>query len=237
LFAYFFPPFRSLIKGTNVSVFWPGENAAYEGTITEVEGASGARQITVGYADGDFEVHDEMNDSFDEQDWRVVDNEPKEGPQPRSWSWREVPEGARQFMHLHLEKHIESRMKHYLGPKHSRPSKYGSVTLQWDEMTHRFFFDTLDTIEIDSDDQMLRILFPRLGYLPHKGVGRRSNRSAPQDVIRICAKALIRRTKSNTIVYFGYSRFIKQGDGWRRMWVEPERPIGRRVRKIKTIRK
>ena len=135
---------RTLEEGVKVLVFWNGENAAFEGTITKVEGAPGTRHIAVEYSDGDFAtagarwIRAAVDDSFDESDWRVVDSDPQNGPGSVDWSWREVPDGACQFMHLHLhlEKHIELRMQRYLGPKHSRPSQYGRGTLEWGGMTH-----------------------------------------------------------------------------------------------------
>lgn len=223
-----------------MSVFWKGEKAAFEGEVTKLSGQPGKRKIVVTYADGDVQHYQEDDDSFDADDWRILPTTPKEGPQPVAWAWREVPFGAQEFTRLQMELYMEVRFKILLGQKKSRPLQWAWISLPWDEMTHRFFFDTLAPIHIRTDEEFVRQVFPRLGYLPFKALGRRSSKKSPHTKIQICSEALIRRsmTGSGTVIYFTYSRFDQQEDGsWDRAWVPPQRPIGTRPPRKMTKRK
>jgi hypothetical protein len=51
--------------------------------------------------DGDVQDFEEGADSFDLDDWQLLDRDPVEGRQAHTWVWRDVSEGAQQFLRRH----------------------------------------------------------------------------------------------------------------------------------------
>jgi hypothetical protein len=120
LFSFFSFSYLSPLRveaDNHVSVFWPGEKAAFEGTVTSVDGAVGSRKIRVEFLDGEIEDFEEDADSFDQEDWLMLDQEPEEGRHAHNWSWKDVPEGAQQFLRRHFPS-LESCHSKLSGAKH-----------------------------------------------------------------------------------------------------------------------
>jgi hypothetical protein len=124
-----------------------------------------------------------------------------------------------------------------LNPKKSRPGAYSQVRVEWAEYNHRFFFGHLDPIEIDSDEEMIDVLFKGYEQLPFKAVGRRESKKAPRSKIQVCSKALVTRSGKLTIIHFDFSQFDERTDGekswYERRWSPPNSIIGKRQRRKK----
>ncbi len=210
-------------------VTWTSKSAAFEGTISSVSGEKGKRVVVVAYADGDKQTHNEEDDSFDESKWQHLDTVPLAGPQPLDWSWREVPQGAKDFVRGHMEAAIYAKMKAFITLKSSRPSYYSTVTLPWSVIDHRFFFGTLEDVQCATVDEMMAVLFQVSQRVPSKGIGRKGNGETRLSVLKVMPKVLCRWTGVKTLISFAYGRFDRSGDDWVAKWAEPDGSPGKRA--------
>jgi hypothetical protein len=122
-----------------------------------------------------------------------------------------------------MELFIYDKMKRYIAFKSTWLGRYTSIRMEWTEHDHRFFFGQVEPILIESDQEMIDLLFPFAEKLPFKAVGRRSSKRAPLTKIQVCAKALVKRTPKCTTIFFDYSQFnCSAEDGqWTRAWPRP----------------
>jgi hypothetical protein len=104
-----------------------------------VAGDVGSRKIRVEFLDGDIEDFEEDADSFDPEEWLVLDRQPEEGRHAHNWSWKDVPEGAQQFLRRHMELFIYDKMKRYIAFKSAWLGRYSSIRLEWTEHDHLSF--------------------------------------------------------------------------------------------------
>merc|ERR1711991_21019 len=117
-----------------------------------------------------------------------------------------------------MELFIYDKMKRYIAVKSAWVGRYSSIRLEWTEHDHRFFFGGLEEIEIESDQEMIDVLFSFAGKLPFKAVGRRTSKRAPPQKIQVCAKALVKRTPKSTMIYFDFAEFRLRDSQWERKW-------------------
>ena len=190
-----------------VRKYWRGEGKAFEGRVVEVVKQGTSLAYRIHYADGDEELHDEDDDSFELEDFHILEKEePEAGAFKTAWSHSDAPLGMQIAMKRHMEGLIRERLIHFITlKKPRRPGAYMSIIIKsWTDSDHLFFFGTLSDIQLDTDDQMASVLFPVTKELPRKRIGHRKT----DDCLQICAKGLVRRTKAgNTRIVFAYSRF------------------------------
>ena len=193
--------------GNMVRKYWRGEGRAFEGRVVEVVKQDTSLAYRIQYADGDEELHDEEDDSFELEDFHILEKEePESGAFKPAWNYSDAPFGMQIALKRHMEGLIRKRLIHFITPKKPRrPGAYMSIIIKsWTEFDHLFFFGTLSDIQLQTDDQMASVLFLVTKKLPRKRIGHRKT----DDCLQICAKGLVRRTQAgNTRLVFAYSRF------------------------------
>jgi hypothetical protein len=203
-----------IVTGTNVRKHWKTEDKAFEGRVVGVRDDKGVRVIEVAYVDRDRVAHREDDDSWDEDDWVVLSNE----PQHDGSIWNKATTDQIRFVKRHMEIHLHSKLKLFLQQKRQHRTTLSSVMIEeWTGEDHLLFFGTTDEIVIHTNDDMTRLFAPVCGNLPIKRVGR----SKDSDMrLCVCAPGMIRRGSGSTVVFFAYNQYHRIREGvWEEMWL------------------
>jgi hypothetical protein len=230
---FFFSSYRLLSNhsrlkaGSFVAKRWKADGKTYFGVVDEVSyGDNNALQsVSISYVDGDHEDHHCDDSSFDSNDFRIV---PVSVPQGGAGDLVHMVDLAGAHIRSTLVKQMEARLwdkLHSFITQRSTNVRLGSwcrVTLKWSRDEHRLYFASIEPRQLQTDAEMIAILFPYKGALPWKRIGHRKQEPNQLQRIVVCAKGFVKHTKDHTTVKFAYARFDLIDGVWVNRWVQPD---------------
>jgi hypothetical protein len=232
LFFFLLPPcllsnHSRLKAGSFVAKRWKADGKTYFGVVDEVSyGDNNALQsVSISYVDGDHEDHHCDDSSFDSNDFRIV---PASVPQGGAGDLVHMVDLAGAHIRSTLVKQMEARLwdkLHSFITQRSTNVRLGSwcrVTLKWSRDEHRLYFASIEPRQLQTDAEMIAILFPYKGALPWKRIGHRKQEPNQLQRIVVCAKGFVKHTKDHTTVKFAYARFDLIDGVWVNRWVQPD---------------